>query len=146
MIGCLYAHPSLTWQVGQAQSLIVGAEASFKLCKPWLPTVGADRLSAQLNRTKQMLADAVAAAAPGQQELPALGRRGLQSCHQEVKPLPTCSGCGKTALQLRSCSACRAVAYCPKECQVKHWKQDGHKRECAALAAAAAEAGASSSG
>ena len=40
------------------------------------------------------------------------------------------------------CSACRAVRYCCRECSVVDWKA-GHKRVCAALAAAvAAEAGA----
>ena len=39
------------------------------------------------------------------------------------------------------CSACRAVRYCCRECSVVDWKA-GHKRVCAALAAAATQAGA----
>ena len=28
------------------------------------------------------------------------------------------------------CGACRAVVYCSKDCQRKHWKTGGHKQEC----------------
>ena len=47
---------------------------------------------------------------------------------------PRCAGCGVVAPHLRSCGACRSVAYCSTDCQRKHWRA-GHKRECAALAA-----------
>ena len=30
------------------------------------------------------------------------------------------------------------MSYCSRECQMKHWKEGGHRRECARLAAAAA--------
>jgi hypothetical protein len=53
-----------------------------------------------------------------------------------------CSGCGREFVQLRKCSVCRQAAYCSRECQVRHWKEGGHRRECAQLAVAA---GASSS-
>jgi hypothetical protein len=58
-----------------------------------------------------------------------------------TKKLETpCAGCGAVRkldeLPYKSCSACRAVSYCTKECQKKHWKQ--HKKECATLAASAA--------
>ena len=50
-----------------------------------------------------------------------------------------CAGCGAVrkvdALPYKNCSACRAVCYCTRECQKKHWK--AHKRECATLAAGA---------
>ena len=55
-----------------------------------------------------------------------------------------CAGCGAVrqldALPYKACSTCRAVLYCNKDCQKKHWKQ--HKKECAALAAGAGGAAA----
>ncbi|PRW56533.1 Zinc finger MYND domain-containing 10 [Chlorella sorokiniana] len=37
--------------------------------------------------------------------------------------------------QLKKCSKCSAVAYCSRECQVRHWQEGGHKAECSRLAA-----------
>mmetsp|Transcript_49413 Transcript_49413/g.119862 ORF Transcript_49413/g.119862 Transcript_49413/m.119862 type:complete len:540 (+) Transcript_49413:84-1703(+) len=33
------------------------------------------------------------------------------------------------------CSKCRTVRYCSRDCQVEHWKNGGHKKECKKLAA-----------
>ena len=56
---------------------------------------------------------------------------------------PNVAGQGREAEGRRNqrCSACRAVRYCCRECSVVDWKA-GHKRVCAALAAAATQAGA----
>ena len=40
-----------------------------------------------------------------------------------------CALCGKTAET--KCTACKAVFYCSKVCQKKHWKE--HKFECKKL-------------
>jgi TPR repeat protein len=43
-----------------------------------------------------------------------------------------CSACGKPKSKyqkLRKCSGCHAVQYCNTECQKKHWKIGGHKKE-----------------
>ncbi|PRW56651.1 expressed protein isoform A [Chlorella sorokiniana] len=45
-----------------------------------------------------------------------------------------CAMC-RSASQLKKCSKCRAVAYCSRECQVRHWREGGHKAECSRLAA-----------
>ena len=47
-----------------------------------------------------------------------------------------CSACGKPKSKyqkLRKCSGCHAVQYCNTECQKKHWKIGGHKKECKKL-------------
>ena len=40
-----------------------------------------------------------------------------------------CGHCGLGSLNLRSCSRCKTVSYCCRECQVAHWKA-GHKGNC----------------
>jgi tetratricopeptide (TPR) repeat protein len=62
----------------------------------------------------------------------------------EGRTTPTilcCSTCGKPKTPLRPlhpCKLCRTVQYCGRECQVNHWKQGGHRRECKKLREAAA--------
>jgi tetratricopeptide (TPR) repeat protein len=64
----------------------------------------------------------------------------------EGRTTPTilcCSTCGKPKTPLRPlhpCKLCRTVQYCGRECQVHHWKQGGHRRECKKLRKAAADA------
>jgi hypothetical protein len=63
---------------------------------------------------------------------------------EEGRTTPTilcCSTCGKPKTPLRPlhpCKLCRTVQYCGRECQVKHWKEGGHRRECKKLREAAA--------
>ena len=63
---------------------------------------------------------------------------------QEGRTTPTilcCSTCGKPKTPLRPlkpCKLCHTVQYCGRECQVHHWKQGGHRRECKKLREAAA--------
>jgi len=44
-----------------------------------------------------------------------------------------CFGCEAifSTSELSRCSNCRLVRYCSKECQRKHWREGGHKDECA---------------
>jgi TPR repeat protein len=46
----------------------------------------------------------------------------------------TCANCGvkETAgsVALKPCSRCKAVVYCGKACQEKHWKAGGHRAVC----------------
>jgi hypothetical protein len=32
--------------------------------------------------------------------------------------------------KFKMCSACEAVRYCSKECQIEHWKSGGHRAKC----------------
>ena len=65
---------------------------------------------------------------------------------QEGRTTPTihcCSTCGKPKTPLRPlhpCKLCRTVHYCGRECQVNHWKEGGHRRECKKVREAAAAA------
>jgi TPR repeat protein len=69
---------------------------------------------------------------------------------QEGRTSPTilcCSTCGKPKTPLRPlhpCKLCRTVQYCGRDCQVHHWKQGGHRRECKKLREAEAAAAAKS--
>jgi TPR repeat protein len=50
--------------------------------------------------------------------------------------LPCCATCGTpktTRRPLNTCSQCHTTHYCNRECQMKHWKEGGHKRECKQL-------------
>lgn len=45
-----------------------------------------------------------------------------------------CAACGKAGslVKLRSCTGCKKVWYCGKECQVSDWRR--HKKDCKAVA------------
>ena len=116
------------------QALLGRAQKELRLCKPWLPSLNYRSL-AELFADGQVALGKTAAAFPGQATLIAQRRR-------VVGPPPPadgvpCSGCSNRSFQLRKCSGCQAVSYCSRECQVRHWKEGGHRRECAQLAAAA---------
>jgi TPR repeat protein len=76
--------------------------------------------------------------------------QALQNLQQldknEGRTSPTilcCSTCGKPKTPLRPlypCKLCHTVQYCGRECQVHHWKEGGHRRECKILREAAADA------
>jgi hypothetical protein len=61
--------------------------------------------------------------------------RGMENLEIDKKVCFTCkrseNGSDQTLLK---CGGCKAVSYCSKECQVKDWKQGGHKQVCKALA------------
>ena len=44
-------------------------------------------------------------------------------------PGTLCSECGKLG-KVNYCKGCRTTYYCSKVCQVKNWKQGGHKKVC----------------
>ena len=58
------------------------------------------------------------------------------SVEHKRKPDPStdpCAFCGaqpSPGSKHKLCGGCKAVLYCSKECQAKHWKEGGHKSEC----------------
>ena len=50
-------------------------------------------------------------------------------CALQYVPLWGCAHCGKYNRILLSCSQCKQVTYCHKDCQRAHWK-NGHKHIC----------------
>ncbi|EFN56291.1 hypothetical protein CHLNCDRAFT_144678 [Chlorella variabilis] len=91
----------------------------------WMPE---GRLQ-QLTERRQQLAEL-------QQQLRAGSLRGLGAARAGFAAAAACAFCGTPTQQLKSCAACKAVAYCSRACQVQDWKQ-GHKQLCGELAAAA---------
>ena len=44
-----------------------------------------------------------------------------------------CANCGVSetgSVALKPCSRCKAVVYCGKDCQARHWKAGGHRDAC----------------
>ena len=139
-----------SWSLSTVTALLEDAARFAALCKPWLPRSAWQRVQERLAYTSQG-AERVAALWPGRTQLPCLNavdRGHTRILERAGAPFKPCAGCGRPSEQLRSCSGCRSAAYCSRQCQLKHWKEGGHKRECKRLAAAAATAaagGASSS-
>ena len=44
-----------------------------------------------------------------------------------------CASCGKGGDNLKTCTACKSVKYCNRDCQISHRPQ--HKKECRKIAA-----------
>ena len=117
----------------EMQALQDQADQELLLCKPWMPTHAYRSYQRGFVQHREAVCK-LAADFPGLATLPVQRHpRGVAHTADAV----ACSGCGRQAMQLRKCSGCRHAAYCSRECQVRHWKEGGHRRECAHLAAAA---------
>ena len=128
------------WRLADVQPLLDRATRALSLCKPWFPTVVFQQLQKELAAADARVAQQVAAH-PGQEWLPSNMR--TLTLNITALEMQGCAGCQHEGVQLRKCSACKAVAYCSRQCQVRHWKQGGHKQACAQLAAGAGSSGAS---
>jgi len=83
-----------------------------------------------------------AAAQGTPQAIEALARMASTNQASQCEPPPpkagadlnVCANCGisgdSKGVKLNSCSQCKAVKYCGKACQLKHWKEGGHKKVC----------------
>ena len=58
------------------------------------------------------------------------GGKGVVGGGDEEKEeaVRVCEKCGKEAMKMNKCSACRLVWYCSRECQLGDWK--AHKKAC----------------
>ena len=41
-----------------------------------------------------------------------------------------CYSCKKEGEGMKQCDRCFSACYCSRECQIKDWKEGGHKEEC----------------
>ncbi|PNH08347.1 hypothetical protein TSOC_005067 [Tetrabaena socialis] len=98
-------------------------------------------------------ARAVIAGAPrGFSDLLMRGGRSVQAPAWPPRVLrlcvnPACRNFGgptEADLPLRKCSGCKAVRYCGAGCQQQHWREGGHRKECARLRALRGEMDAAS--
>ena len=138
------------FSVGDARRLLDQSEEEYRLSRSWVAPSVYKTCVGQVREYRAALEDEVAAAAAAASSAGGR-RRGSASARAAMDQLPvfldlgwsgipapkgrTCSGCGGLAVELKKCSGCRVAEYCGRECQLAHWKQGGHKHECAALAA-----------
>lgn len=137
--GLLTGYEAPFFSRSEVEGLLERARRAMALCKRWLPTDSYDGLADGVKQALQMLAGIAAQFPAGQGSLPAtadLASFGITSPPE--RQLEVCAGCGNPAVQLRKCSACRAVAYCSVECQRQHWNRGGHKQQCTQLEASGA--------
>lgn len=57
---------------------------------------------------------------------------------RDARDIGLCAACGAPEAP-SLCTGCRALRYCNKTCQKRHWR-GGHKEKCAALRVSAAAA------
>lgn len=130
------------WSLEEVRGLLATAKSALAKCKPWMPPELHDDFRGIIADGTHFVNEA-AARGPEQAMLPAL--EGTQLDKTQFIAVPKCSGCGQHASTLKKCSRWRTVAYCSHACQVQHWKEGGHKQQCAQLAAGSTGTGSSSS-
>jgi len=57
----------------------------------------------------------------------------MTTVDNKLNDVSVCANCGKTGDNLKSCTACKLVKYCNRECQIAH--RSKHKKECKKRAA-----------
>ncbi|KAL4434339.1 hypothetical protein ABPG75_000780 [Micractinium tetrahymenae] len=107
----------------EVQQLLQQGQRAQRLCHPWLPAFQRKALARAGAAASKAFEAAAAAVQPGQDILPAADSR--PAAEVELKPGLRCDGCSDAVPHLRN-----------RQCQVRHWKEGGHKQECAQLAAA----------
>ena len=117
----------------EALARILGGPWAEEARKVWGIEVPAARPSTSAART--VPAAAASASRPSTGGGPSAGPSQAQA-HASRKPDPStdpCAVCGvrpSSSSKHKLCGGCKAVLYCSKECQTKHWKEGGHKSEC----------------
>ena len=129
------------WSVEEVRGLLATAKSALAKFKPWMPLALHAQFRGEIADDIQSVNEA-AACSPEQAMTPVLDAPHVR----QFSSIPRCSGCGRQATSLKKCSRCRVAAYCSRACQVHHWKEGGHKQECAQLEAGSGGAGGSSAG
>ncbi|PRW56765.1 HIT MYND zinc finger [Chlorella sorokiniana] len=115
-------------EVAQRAVQLIERSRSFdSRIKPWAPNTSMRDLVVQREPVEIFMQHVLRSnftSAPSPEDIP--DRQAL---------LPRCDGCHRQALHVRKCAQCRSVSYCSQECQVRHWKEGGHKEACRTLAA-----------
>ena len=119
----------------KALARILGGPWAEEARKVWGIEVPAARPSTLAARTVPAAAASAPRPSTGTSSGPSAGPRQAQA-HASRKPdasTDPCAVCGvrpSPGSKHKLCGGCKAVLYCSKECQVKHWKEGGHKSEC----------------
>ena len=56
----------------------------------------------------------------------------MDSTSGDNNSMSTCAACGKAGDNLKTCTSCKQVKYCNRDCQKLHWPK--HKKECKQIA------------
>lgn len=131
------AAPASSWC---AETSVLCALLCVTVQRPPLPPPhGAPVAAAQASPSAAAAAQADAASGAGPSTGPATHDTAAEPEGGDGRRPKACAVCGAArggGTKLRVCTGCSAVWYCGPECQARHWKRLGHKRQCAALAAA----------
>ncbi len=112
------------WHVEEVKGLLRTALAKIK---PWMPPDMYAQYKFEIVHCTGYV-EAAAAGSPGPRMLPSFGGHAVR---ESSFKMPQCNGCGKQSPSLNS-----SVRQLPCGsllqpcCQVRHWKQGGHKQEC----------------
>lgn len=100
------------WSLAYVRSLLNRAQCALARCEPWLPTPVRLYYSAVAAGVDSKAAAMAASHAWWGDSLPAVSQAQMDQAtvSHEIKVL-ACSACGKHALQLKVCSACRTAVY-----------------------------------
>lgn len=100
------------WSLARVRSLLNRGQRALARCQPWLPTPVWLYCSAVAADVDSKAAAIAASHAWWGNSLPAVSQAQMQQAAvpQEIKLL-ACSACGKHAVQLKVCSACRTAVY-----------------------------------
>ncbi len=111
--------------------MLRAAKAALGKCKSWMPPDVYGDFKSTLAWNMEFVEEVAAQYPRGAAMLPE-----IPGCTGKYGHVDTgrCTGCAKQSGSLKKCSSCQVAAYC-RDCQVRHWKQGGHKQECAQLAA-----------